>query len=257
MLEYTLYLNYFNKTKDELISHLDHVKEQTHKPKIVVACFLGTKNPDLFTAYLSYVRKHKLKNWYYTVSNYNYKYIGRYQLAINSPTDYIVMLDDDRYPHTNYCKRMVEAAERYDAIIQQYGWILNKNKNEEWEDMCGTFITPLLLNDKDFRKSLIDKRTNVVDADYLCGGMVFHKKHLTHIFNEPLITDKTGEDIIFCLKAKAAGVRVLGYIPQILEQDGSDWLAHRGGEVSSTLKSKGTLKIRKIRSLLIQKYKNV
>tara|TARA_B100001093_G_scaffold341800_1_gene326600 strand:- start:15364 stop:16134 length:771 start_codon:yes stop_codon:yes gene_type:complete len=255
MEEYTLYLNYFNKTKEELAEHLDSVKSQTQKPKIVVACFLGTKNPDLFKTYLEYVAKHKLKNWYYTVSNYNYKYIGRYQLAINSPTDYIVMLDDDRYPHENYCKRMVESAKKHDAIMQQYGWILKKNKKGEWEDMCGSFITPLLLNQSAFLDTLAKGKSNVIDADYLCGGMVFHKKHLVHIFKEPLITDKTGEDIIFCLKAKAAGVKVLGYFPKILESDGSDWLAHRGGEVSSTLATNNVLKIKKIRSLLIQKYK--
>ena len=83
----------------------------------------------------------------------------------------------------------------------------------------------------------------------------YKKKFDFHIFKEPLITDKTGEDIIFCLKAKAAGVKVLGYFPNILESDGSDWLAHRGGEVSSTLATDNVLKIKKIRSLLIQKYK--
>ena len=257
MEEYTLYLNYFNKTTDELIEHLDCAKKQSHKPKIVVACFLGTKNPELFTTYLEYVKKHKLKNWYYTVSNYNYKYIGRYQLAINSPTDYIVMLDDDRYPYENYCKIMVQTAKKYDAIVQQYGWILKKNKKGEWEDMSGSMAHPLLLNKKSFVKALLDTKSNVMEVDYLCGGMVFHKKHLCNIFNEPLITDKTGEDIIFCLKSKAKGVKVLAYFPQILEQDGSDWLAHKGGIVSSTLKSPDSPKIKKIRSLLIQKYKNV
>ncbi len=256
MEDYTLYLNYFNKTPEELVDHLDHARKQTHKPKIVVACFLGAKNPKLFSSYLEYVKKHKLKNWYYTVSNYNYKYIGRYQLAINSPTDYIVMLDDDRYPYPNYCKRMVEAAKKYDGILQQYGWALNKNKEGQWEDMCGTFVTPHVLNSKKFVDALLSTGNNVMEVDYLCGGMVFHKKHLTNIFNETLVTDKTGEDIIFCLKSKAKGVRVLVYFPQILESDGSDWIAHKGGEVSSTLKSPDSPKIKKIRSLLIQKYKN-
>lgn len=257
MEDYTLFLNYFNKDKDLLIKQLDRVRSQTHTPALVMACFLGTKNTKLFAEYLGYVKKHKLKNWKYTTSNYDWKYVGRYQLAINAPTDYVVVLDDDRFPCKNYCKNMVKIAKQTNGIINQYGWTINKETDGSYTDMDGTFWTPNLLkkdNKNNIKYKLLENKQNLIEVDYLCGGMVFHKKHLVHLFNSPLITDKTGEDIIFCLSSKKAGVPVYMYMP-FIKSDGSDMLEHYGGEVSSTLDPSKKMGIRKVRSLLIQKYK--
>ncbi len=254
MENYTLFLNYFNKTPELMKKQLELVLKQSHQPMLVMACFLGVKNSLLFKEYTDFVRKNNLKNWKYTLSNHDFKYIGRYQLAINIPTDYVVMLDDDRLPSEDFCKKMVKIAKEKNCIVSQYGWELKKDENGTYRDMLGSFISPNILLKKDIRKILIDEQKNLLDADYLCGGMVFHKKHLVHLFKEPILTDKTGEDIMFCLSAKQAGIKVLIYLPFI---DGSknDMLGHEDDGISSTLASENAKKINKMRTLLINKYK--
>lgn len=254
MEEYTLFLNYFNKTPELVKKQLDLVLKQSHPPTLVIACFLGAKNSLLFKEYIDYVSEKKLKNWKYVLSNHDFKYIGRYQLAINVLTDYVVMLDDDRMPSKDYCKKMVKIAKEKNCIVSQYGWELKKDENGTYKDMLGSFISPNLLLKKDVRKKLIEHQKYIFNVDYLCGGMVFHKKHLVYLFKEPLVTDKTGEDIMFCLSAKQAGIDVLVYLPFI---DGSQdtMLGHEDEGISSTLASKNAKKINKIRTLLINKYK--
>lgn len=251
MEDYTLFLNYFNKSDKLLNKQLERILKQTVQPKLVLACFLGVRDSKLVKTYNDFVSANKLKNWKYVLSDHNFKYIGRYQLAINIPTDYVVMLDDDRFPEEECLEKMVATAKEHNAIVSQYGWKLHKNKAGEWEDMVGTFMSPKLLDNKEIKKALSAKNLNVLPADYLCGGMVFHKNHLTNLFEEPLATDSTGEDIIFCLKSKGKGVSVLIYLPD-LSSKGKDYLAHNDNGISST--NNADEKIHKIRSLLIQKY---
>jgi hypothetical protein len=251
MEKYTLFLNYFNKTPKLLKQQLALILKQSHQPAKVIACFFGAKNSELFQTYNDFVNKNKLVSWKYVLSNHDFKYIGRYQLALNVKTDYIIVLDDDRMPASNCFKKMIELAKTNNAIISQYGWILEKNNSGTYVDMVGGFISPNILLKKETRKILLNEGKTLFDVDYLCGGMVFHKKHLAHLFDEPLVTDKTGEDILFCLKSKNKDVKILVYLP-FIDGEENTMLSHLDEQISSTLDSK---KINKIRTLLINKYK--
>ena len=48
----------------------------------------------------------------------------------------------------------------------------------------------------------------MVHVDYLCGGSCFRKSTLCKLFDTPVPTVETGEDIIFCLKAKKSDIPI-------------------------------------------------
>ncbi len=232
--DYTLILNFYNKSIELLRHQCDLIKLQSHKPVLVIACFLGDNTGHLFLEFMKYIKEHELTNWKWVFSNHNFKYIGRYQIALNIPTDYVVMLDDDRQPDTLYCEEMVEFAHKNNAIVQQYGWALRELEIDGemmYKDGHGDYIWPLI-SKEDYDKLRGDKE--YVEVSYLCGGMTFHKKHLKYLFNEPLLTDQTGEDIILCRKAALDGVLVAGYIPWYIGKSESTFLGHDPGGVTST-----------------------
>lgn len=256
MQDYTLFLNYFNKPVDLLEKQLNSILGQTQQPAYVIACFLGTPDGELLEYYKKFIVEHKLeKTWNWVDSSYDFKYIGRYQLAINAPTDMVIVLDDDRLPLPRAFQNMVETSYLTDSIINQYGWKLELNKDGEWEDQVGEFLTINLLKDEEFKKKVINEKLLLHPVDYLCGGMVFNKKHLKVLFNEPVMTITTGEDIIFCLKARLAGIGVYMYMPGILDEYMQDTIEAKHGDVSSTLWGKNVDQIHKIRTLLIKQYK--
>ena len=256
MKEYTLFLNYFNKPVELMKKQLDAIVNQSHRPYRVVACFLGTPDKGLVKEFQKYRLRKKLKNWYWCASSVDFKYIGRYQLAITAPTDMVVMLDDDRIPQRRALESMVQVAWEKDAIINQYGWRLEKNADGEWEDQSGEFYTVAMMNDEKWREAARKTGNYLYPVDYLCGGMIFNKKHLRVLFGSEIPTITTGEDIIFCLQAKNAGVPVLAYMPAILHPGGEDAIDAKHGNISSTLHGDKVDKIHKLRSLLIKKYKD-
>ena len=43
-------------------------------------------------------------------SNYNFKYFGRFQLALSAPTPYVLVFDDDMVPGRRYLATLLHAA---------------------------------------------------------------------------------------------------------------------------------------------------
>jgi GT2 family glycosyltransferase len=242
MTDTTVILNYYNKTVEMLNRQLTNLQKQSLPPKYIWGCFLGCKDDSLIEAFLKW--KSVFPNLSYIKSDYNFKYIGRYQLAITAPTEYVIILDDDRFPRKDFIKRTVEILSTKNCIIGQYGWILNEKKL----DINGLFAFPahmININEKKlyFNYNEIDfysKNTNcefnltidssnvliqkyvhhdkddrsLVHVDYLCGGSCFRKSTLCKLFNNPIPTIETGEDIIFCLTAKNQGIPVYCFAPE-------------------------------------------
>jgi len=244
MSDVTVILNFYNKPIDMLDMLMKELQNQSVQPKYVWGCFLGCKDDTLIDAFLKWKDKFQYLN--YIKSDYNFKYIGRYQLALTAPTNYIIVLDDDRFPKRDFIKRTVDILSKKNCIVGQYGWILNEKKL----DINGLFVFPNWMvsrkfkglcynyNDLDmFSKKLnltntikavpegyVDKYVkydsednSLLHVDYICGGMSFRKEALYELFNKPIPTVETGEDIIFCLRAKKKGIPVYCFGPEYEE----------------------------------------
>lgn len=255
MSDVTVILNFYNKPVDMLDMQMKALQYQSVVPKYVWGCFLGCKDDTLLNAFLKW--KDKFPNLDYISSSYNFKYIGRYQLALTAPTPYIIVLDDDRFPNEDFVKRTREVLVKKDCIVGQYGWILDdikmdinglfvfpnwmvnkkqkgisfnynkvnlysKNIKEEWNNMVipapenyiETHMIYHTMEDGD-GKDVNDK--TLLCVDYLCGGMSFRKSALCALFDSEILTSDTGEDIIFCLKAKNKGIPVYCLAPEYKE----------------------------------------
>jgi hypothetical protein len=87
--------------------------------------------------------------------------------------------------------------------------------------------------------------TSLVNVDYLCGGSCFRKSTLCKLFNNPIPTIETGEDIIFCLTSKKQGIPVYCFAPET-----DELLIADDNDISSTC----TIPVFKKRSELIKNY---
>lgn len=242
MADVTVILNFYNKPIDMLDMQMKALQYQSVVPKYVWGCFLGCKDDTLLNAFLKW--KDKFQHLHYITSDFNFKYIGRYQLALTAPTPYIIVLDDDRFPNEDFVKRTREILVKKNCIIGQYGWILDDIKM----DINGLFLFPNWMIQKkqkgiSFNYNKVDlyskylkredlrwqsepdgyvethmvyedmqdddlKNDTLLHVDYLCGGMSFRKSTLYTMFNSEITTTETGEDIMFCLKAKKEGIPV-------------------------------------------------
>tara|TARA_Y100000590_G_scaffold143436_1_gene164650 strand:- start:6181 stop:7041 length:861 start_codon:yes stop_codon:yes gene_type:complete len=218
-MEYTLILNYYNKSKELLIKQLNAISKQTIKPKLIWGCFMGCEDDELLHTY-----QEITKDWdnaCFIDSDYNFKYIGRYQLALTAPTEIIVMLDDDRIPNPQYCECMIKIVRNEECLVQQYGWQLDKRPGGEIQlkkqkiprpvDFVGKYSSPYEECNSRYRK----ETPILAQADYLCGGMVFRKSSLKYLFQEDIYTTATGEDIMFCLRCKKNNIPVYIYRPNV------------------------------------------
>lgn len=267
----TVILNYYNKSVDMLDRQLTDLQNQSHQPKYIWGCFFGCKDDSLIDAFLKW--KSVFPNLNYIKSDYNFKYIGRYQVALTAPTEYVVILDDDRFPGKNFIKRTLEILSVKDCVIGQYGWVLNERK----QDINGLFVFPAqmvgikekklytnyseidlyakntgkLKYTANIPKEYAEKYTHFAEddkslfhVDYLCGGSSFRKSTLCKLFNNPIPTLETGEDILFCLNAKKNDIPVFCF-----SADNDEVLVAYDNDTSSTC---GAYILRK-RSELIRK----
>ena len=244
MSDVTVILNFFNKPVDMLDMLMKDLQNQSIQPKYIWGCFLGCKDDTLIDAFLKW--KDVFEHLYYIKSDYNFKYIGRYQLALTAPTDYVIVLDDDRFPKMDFIKKTRDILSKKECIIGQYGWVLNEKNMDinglfvfpNWMvnkkskglycnyneiDLYSTNLVNLKLEltmPKDYAKNYLkydSEDDSLLHIDYLCGGLSFRKTTLYKLFNEPFPSIETGEDIIFCLRAKKKGIPVYCVAPEYNE----------------------------------------
>jgi hypothetical protein len=280
MTDVTVILNFYNKPVDMLDKQMKALQVQSVVPLYIWGCFLGCKDDSLLNAFLKW--KDKFQNLHYITSDFNFKYIGRYQLALTAPTPYIIVLDDDRFPNEDFVKRTREILVKKNCIVGQYGWILDdikmdinglfvfpnwitgikqkgisfkynkvnlysNNIKKEWDDMnkAGSVAEGYIEANMIYEDTQDDdlKNDTLLKVDYLCGGMSFRKSALYTLFNSEIITTDTGEDIIFCLKAKKAGIPVYCLAPEY-----NEYLFADDRNISST----SSLRVLKKRTMVIR-----
>lgn len=254
--DYTLILNYYNKTEELLNKQLDRVFSQSLPPKYIIGCFLGLPNEKSNFMKVWLDRTKNMNNVYTAYSDLNFKHIGRYQVALSAPTEKIITLDDDRFPKPDYCRAMVSILHHENCLVQNYGWILDRSEtykyinrqpdfNEESSlvfkgiaDMSGTYYS--LKNHRDPGKPMLKK------VDYLCGGMAFNRSSLKYLFAEDITDDirLIGDDIAFCLRASKNGIPIYAYRPQDNEEGDRRSLEHDSAGINPTATSQKFWEIR-------------
>ena len=167
MTDVAVILNFYNKPVEMLDMQMKALQKQSVVPKYIWGCFLGCKDDTLLNAFLKW--KDKFQHLHYIVSDFNFKYIGRYQLALTAPTEYIIVLDDDRFPNEDFIKRTREILVKKNCIVGQYGWILDDIKM----DINGLFVFPnWIINIKQkgisFNYNKVNLYSNNITKEWKC-----------------------------------------------------------------------------------------
>jgi hypothetical protein len=244
-MDYTLILNFFNKSEELLILQLKKCEQQTIKPHTIFACFFG---PEEKISKLIKVFKQYTKNWkntYCIESNFNFMHMGRYQIALGAPTEYIVMLDDDRFPQPSYCETMIGIISKRDCLLAQYGWKLDHSESLKSFQINGTSGSIKGLADMtgqflhSFQNGKSKKASELHEVDYLCGGATFRKASLRHLFSDSINYHFGCDDICFCLRCRKAGIASIVYIPDGEETE--KMALHDSGGVNVTVNCLDTI----------------
>ena len=147
-------------------------------------------------------------------TNQNVNYMRRFYNALNAPTEYVFICDDDIIPGKNYIQHCLDTMEQIgDCVLVGYG-IRFKSGARDYHKRNrvphGWFIDP----------DQMQKHPIHVDM----GGQswFFRKKHLACIAREDPLTRLTGEDLHFsyCLQ-KYAGISI--YVPPHVAGEYDNW----------------------------------
>lgn len=129
-------------------------------------------------------------------SQLNLKYFGRYALAYNVKTEYLMIIDDDVIPGMNWLRTCIEKCEQYQAIIACSGRIIRPNNFQpervfpsEHEVLRNYFIGDCY-NQKSY--NFAPKDTQV---DYGCNSYFLKADWLQYFWRIWPCTFDSGEDI--------------------------------------------------------------
>jgi hypothetical protein len=174
--------------------------------------------------------------------------MGRYQVAIGAPSEYIVILDDDRFPEKGYCESMLNIASQKDCLVGQYGWKLNHDSNKKYKfNMSGKsgYLCGLCDLNGDFIEGTQNLNTNkdqkLLEVDYICGGSTFKRSLLKYLFDGKIF-DENGfhpDDIPFSYRCKKHGIPSLVYLPS--NQNSTHMLHHDSGDLDFTATNLDTI----------------
>lgn len=194
---------------------------QTVKPKEIWVCIFASPHENDFLTILSKYPDVKVIR-----SDINFKFYGRFQMALQVTTPYVCFYDDDRLPRENNIKfymELIQKPEFEKAILGQWGWMLHapKDENTEWE------FHPHY-RDSWWIKHDITREGRAFKVDYLCGHWFMHRDILSVLFKEGNIDFSTGEDIrLSFLAYKHFGIESYCCYPL----SGSELIEHNEGNV--------------------------
>ncbi|CAM9512303.1 unnamed protein product, partial [Phaeothamnion confervicola] len=127
------------------------------------------------------------------VSDYNFKFYGRFQVALTAPTDFVWLLDDDMMPGEEHLANLLHAAGTEllgRTVLGSIGRVLPRPRADLRLDSYRVWGTHggLYLPEHYFHTE------RAVPVDYLCSQWFLRPEWLQYMWAERPQTFKTGED---------------------------------------------------------------
>ena len=136
----TVVLNVYRRVEN-MLKQLDSLAASTHTPTEIWVCLFATKRTDDFMRSITtFKNKHRAIRVHTIESGYNFKYFGRFQLAMQASTKYVAFFDDDQIPGRTTLELLVNTAEKLEhpAILGLTGRTFKKSSathGMEWYHM--------------------------------------------------------------------------------------------------------------------------
>jgi hypothetical protein len=129
-------------------------------------------------------------------NDYNWKYFGRFALAMLAQTDFVALFDDDTVPGSLWLQNCLDTYEKQPAILGGVGLQLNSPEYYMEHDRFGW----------------PSHNEDTVEVDLVGHAWFINKSHLKHIWAEEPYTWETGEDIHLSAMAQIHG-NIPTYVP--------------------------------------------
>jgi len=192
----TVILNHWRRKSLE--QQLKALHAQTLRPRSVWVCLFNSDKEEFYSEIVSRYTK-KFKGGVFIVkSNYNFKYFGRFQLALQVATPYVWIVDDDVLPGKNYLEILTHVGGISDlkGIYGSTGWLMPGHQGNEKGRKLPSYRDPegkgLGLYFPDFKYRVPNQVLMAVDL--LCSQWFLQTDYVRLLFREQLVTYETAED---------------------------------------------------------------
>lgn len=129
-------------------------------------------------------------------ANHNFKYLGRFSLAMLAQTSFVCLFDDDTIPGNNWYKNCLETFDKTNGIIGGVGLIQHDKTN--------------YMNHT--RYGWPSHNEQIVKVDLVGHSWFVNKRHLAYLWLEEPATYETAEDMHLSYTAQKYG-DVNTYVP--------------------------------------------
>ena len=112
-------------------------------------------------------------------SNYNWKYLGRFAMAMLAQTDFVALFDDDTVPGTEWFENCLNTYEETHGVLGGVG--LRQHNTERYMEHT--------------RFGWPSNNEEIVEVDLVGHAWFINKKDLKYIWMEEPVTYETAEDM--------------------------------------------------------------
>jgi hypothetical protein len=183
--EVTVVFNEFRR-RFTLKRRIDAILQQEHVVvrHVWVCMFHEPDQADVERLLDEFRRRHPSTAFHYVLSTYDFKYYGRFQVALQAPTEYVYIVDDDIVPMTGYVAHSIAQLNALNGAVGTYGWRFPDKRITHYRD--GEWIESVVPG------------CRVAEArrvDVLCCHHFLRTSWLRYFWRDEPLSFRTGEDL--------------------------------------------------------------
>lgn len=198
----TVVLNHFSR--DTICQQLRAVFSMTVRVTEVWVCLFNSPNR---SAIEDAVRGFSEPRIRIISAEFDFRYYGRFQLALQATTQFVLVLDDDMIPGRKYLEVLLHAmhTKEYHGLLGSIGWLL---PNPEMNGSLISYRHPeaksLYFPDLVYNLQSL----NMVETDLLCSAWFLKPEWAFDLFHASVPTWQTGEDFMISSRLRVLrGIR--------------------------------------------------
>uniref|UniRef100_A0A7S2Y3B8 Glycosyl transferase 64 domain-containing protein n=1 Tax=Fibrocapsa japonica TaxID=94617 RepID=A0A7S2Y3B8_9STRA len=193
----TVILNHWKR--NSLSVQLDAMLAQNVRPAAVWVCAFNSPQEKYYQKVVNNYRQsfaNASVELSFIASSFNFKYYGRFQLALRAKTRYVWIVDDDIIPGPKFLAALTHTAgikQFRGAALGSIGWIMPKLV--ETSRYFPSYRTPTDRGGLYFPDLRWDIKSDILyEADLLCSQWFLQVDSVKLLFRERWVTYQTGED---------------------------------------------------------------
>jgi len=219
----TIILNHWKR--DSLRVQLDAILALTVRPAYIWVCVFDSPQLEMYQNIVEEYQQHFKKGVLtLTQSDFNFKYYGRFQLALQAWTEYVWVIDDDIIPGPKMLGILTHTLNIHNlraGVLGTIGWVMPP-LNEKYRQF-DSYRSTAAKGGMYFEDPHYDIRVNdMLAADLICSHWFLRVDHVKLLFRDKWVTYETAEDYMLSYSLRRYA-NLESYVLPSLENDPSTW----------------------------------